>query len=295
LSVSLGLSDGRRIETELPAFVMAILNATPDSFWEGSRTPGYASATGALDADAAARGADMAFAFQADGADIIDIGGESTRPGSAYVTEEEELSRVIPLIKAIRKKSDVPISVDTRKSRVLEAALAEGADMLNDVSALADDPAMAPLAARTRIPVILMHKRGSPGDMQVNPFYDDPVREVIAELLARVRFAEDSGIARERIILDPGIGFGKRHSDNVALIAGLAEIAATGYPVLMALSRKSVIGEITSRTIEDRLAGTLAANLIAVQRGAFMLRVHDVRETCDALRVLKEIEIRKVH
>ncbi len=256
---------------------------------------GTNNATGTTGADAAARGADMALAFQADGADIIDIGGESTRPGSAYVTEEEELARVIPLIKAIRKRSDVPISVDTRKARVLEAALAEGADMLNDVSALADDPAMAPLAARTRIPVILMHKRGSPGDMQVNPLYEDPVREVIAELLARTQFAEDSGVARERIILDPGIGFGKRHSDNVALIAGLAEIAATGYPVLMALSRKSVIGEMTSRVIEDRLAGTLAANLIAVQRGAFMLRVHDVRETCDALRVLKEIETRGVH
>lgn len=292
MTATLELSGGRRIGTDLPAFVMAILNATPDSFWEGSRTPGSAGATGA---DAVARGADMALAFEADGADIIDIGGESTRPGSAYVTEEEELSRVIPLIKAIRKRSDVPISVDTRKARVLEAALAEGADMLNDVSALGDDPAMAPLAARARIPVILMHKRGSPGDMQVNPLYEDPVREVIAELLARARFAEDSGIARDRVILDPGIGFGKRHSDNVALIAGLAEIAATGYPVLMALSRKSVIGEMTSRAIEDRLAGTLAANLIAVQRGAFMLRVHDVRETCDALRVLKEIETRGVH
>lgn len=258
--------------------------------------PGAAgSGSVAAGSDATARGADMALAFQADGADIIDIGGESTRPGSAYVTEEEELARVIPLIKAIRKRSDVPISVDTRKARVLEAALAEGADMLNDVSALADDPAMATLAARARIPVILMHKRGSPGDMQENPFYEDPVREVIAELLSRARFAEASGIARDRIILDPGIGFGKRHSDNVALIAGLAEIAATGYPVLMALSRKSLIGEMTSRAIEDRLAGTLAANLIAVQRGAFMLRVHDVRETCDALRVLKEIETRGVH
>jgi dihydropteroate synthase len=283
---SLELSGGRIIESDLPALIMGILNATPDSFWEGSRTP---------DASDPERGAERALALRAEGSDVIDIGGESTRPGSSYVGEEEELSRVIPLIKAIRKRSDVPISVDTRKSRVLEAALGEGADILNDVSALEDDPAMAALAARAGIPVILMHRRGTPDSMQKNPWYGDPVREVTEELIARARYAQERGIARERIILDPGIGFGKRPADNVVLIAGLAEIVRAGYPVLMALSRKSCIGEMTGRETRDRLPGTLAANLLAVQRGAFMLRVHDVGETRDMLRVLKEIETRGIH
>jgi dihydropteroate synthase len=283
---TLELSGGRIIESDLPALIMGILNATPDSFWEGSRTP---------DASDPERGAERALALRAEGADVIDIGGESTRPGSAYVGEEEELARVIPLIKAIRKRSDVPISVDTRKARVLEAALGEGADILNDVSALEDDPAMASLAARAGIPVILMHRRGTPDSMQKNPSYGDPVREVTEELIARARYVQERGIARERIILDPGIGFGKRHADNVALIAGLAEIVRAGYPVLMALSRKSCIGEMTGRETRDRLPGTLAANLLAVQRGAFMLRVHDVGETRDMLRVLKEIETRGIH
>ena len=289
MTPSLTLANDRVVTTDLPALIMGIVNATPDSFWEGSR-----SLAGDR-ADPVARGVETALRMAADGADVIDVGGESTRPGSAYVSEEEELSRVVPLVRAIRKRNDVPISVDTRKSRVFEAAFAEGADMLNDVSALADDPDMARVAARAGVPVILMHKRGTPETMQVNPSYSDPVREVLDELLARVRFAEESGIARERIILDPGIGFGKRYGDNVAILAGLAEIAGAGYPVLMALSRKSCIGEMTGREIKDRLAGTIAANLVAVERGAFMLRVHDVAETRDALRVLKEIETRGIH
>ena len=281
---SLELSGNRRIETPLPAFIMAILNATPDSFWEGSR--------GGFSVAAAC---DSALGLVAEGADVIDIGGESTRPGAAYVSEDEELARVIPLVRAIRKRSPVPISIDTRKSRVLEAALAEGADILNDVSALADDPAMAGLAARSRVPVILMHKRGTPESMQANPEYANPVREVRDELLSRARFALEAGIAKDRIILDPGIGFGKRYEDNLALIAGLAEIVECGYPVLMALSRKSCIGTMTGRDVADRLSGTLAANLLAVERGAFMLRVHDVAETRDMLRVLQEIQNSGTH
>lgn len=281
---SLALAGNRRIESSLPAFIMAILNATPDSFWEGSRS--------GFDVEAAC---DVALGLVAEGADVIDIGGESTRPGAAYVGEEEELERVIPLVRAIRKRSPVPISVDTRKARVLEAALDEGADILNDVSALADDPAMAGLAARAGIPVILMHKRGNPESMQENPEYGDPVREVRDELLSRVRFALEAGIAKDRIILDPGIGFGKRYEDNRALIAGLAKIVECGYPVLMALSRKSCIGTMTGRDVADRLSGTLAANLLAVERGAFMLRVHDVAETRDTLRVLQEIQNSGIH
>lgn len=280
---TLPLAGGREIRTGHDAFVMGILNATPDSFWEKSRAASLA--------DGVAR----ALALVADGADIIDIGGESTRPGSAYVGEEEEISRVIPLVRAIRKETAVPISVDTRKAAVMRAAIDSGADICNDISALEDDPELAPLVASAGIPVILMHKKGSPVSMQDSPAYADPVREVAEYLFARARFAEGSGIARDRIILDPGIGFGKRYEDNCALIDGLAEIVRGGYPVLMALSRKSCVGTMTGRATPDRLAGTLAANLVAVRNGASLLRVHDVRETVDTLSVLQEIKARGIH
>ena len=262
---------------------MGILNATPDSFWEKSR------------AGSLAGGVSRALALVADGADIIDIGGESTRPGSAYVGEEEEISRVIPLVCAIRKESDVPISVDTRKASVMRAAIDSGADICNDISALEDDPELAPLVARAGVPVILMHKKGVPVSMQDSPSYADPVREVAEYLFAQARFAVERGIAPDRIVLDPGIGFGKRYEDNCALIDGLAEIVRGGYPVLMALSRKSCVGTMTGRETADRLAGTLAANLVAVQNGASFLRVHDVRETVDTLSVLQEIKLRGIH
>jgi dihydropteroate synthase len=256
---------------------MGILNATPDSFWEGSRAEGIAA------------GVERALAMESAGAGIIDVGGESTRPGSAYVDADEEIARVVPLVRAIRKASSVPISVDTRKAAVLEAALDAGADMCNDISALEDDPGMAPLVARTGIPVVLMHKKGIPVSMQENPVYNDAVREVRDYLRGRAEYAGSMGIARDRIVLDPGIGFGKRHTDNIALIAGLGDLAVLGYPVLMALSRKSCIGEITGRPTSGRLAGTLAANLVSVQKGATFLRVHDVAETRDMLSVLQEI------
>jgi dihydropteroate synthase len=282
MSLSLRLAS-RDISTGFSAFILGIVNATPDSFFESSRAPTLAA------------GVDHALALEAEGADIIDIGGESTRPGAAYVGDEEEIARVVPLVREIRKHSSVPISVDTRKSTVMRAALDAGADILNDVSALEDDPDLAMLAREAGIPVILMHKKGTPETMQSNPEYRDAVREVSDYLLSRAAFAERIGIARDRIILDPGIGFGKRHQDNCALIAGLAEIAAHGYPVLMALSRKSCIGAMTGRDAADRLAGTLAANLIAVQNGATFLRVHDVKETRDMLAVQQEITLRGIH
>ncbi len=273
----------REIVTEYPAFVMGILNATPDSFWAGSRTGGESGRS-------VAAGVERALRLAQDGADVIDIGGESSRPGSAYVSEDEELSRVIPLIEGIRRESAVPLSVDTRKSSVLVAALAAGADMLNDISGLSDDPGMARVAAAENIPVVIMHMKGSPKTMQDSPAYDNALEEVAAWLAERASWAEAAGIRRDRIILDPGIGFGKRHEDNLSLIAGTRRIAAAGYPVMMALSRKSCIGTITSRDVPDRLAGTLAANILAVQRGATWLRVHDVAETRDSLAVLREIE-----
>jgi len=280
---SLPLSGGRIVSTPLPALIMGIVNATPDSFWEGSRS---------LSAEEGAR---KALDLVAEGADLIDIGGESTRPGAAYVSPEEELARVIPLIEAIRRESSVPISVDTRKAAVLRAALDAGADMLNDVSALEDDPDMAPLAAARSIPVVLMHKRGIPVSMQDNPVYNDPVREVIDYLAARAAWAQERGIGRERIVLDPGIGFGKRYEDNCALIDATGELVALGYPVLMALSRKACIGQMTGRATEGRLIGTLAANQVSVAKGAKILRVHDVAATRDMLSAIQEIKNRGVH
>ncbi|ULQ59709.1 dihydropteroate synthase [Brucepastera parasyntrophica] len=271
------LSKGRILTASLPAFIMGIVNATPDSFWAQSRS-------GTL-----AAGLERALVMTEEGADMLDIGGESTRPGSVYIDEAEELRRVIPLVREIRKHTSIPISIDTRRSSVMKAALDEGADILNDISALEDDPGMIPLAAGTGIPVILMHKKGEPENMQNNPVYTDAVHEVSAYLFNRAEIVRQAGIQKEKIILDPGIGFGKRYEDNCALIAGLAEIGSEGYPVLMALSRKSFIGQITGRDTDNRLPGTLAANMLAVLNGAAILRVHDVAPARDMLAVLQEI------
>lgn len=266
----------RSISTSRPAFVMGIVNCTPDSFFSGSRG-----------------GADNALRLIDEGADIIDIGGESTRPGSAYVQEDEEIRRVIPVIRAVRKVSDIPISVDTRKSAVMKAAFDEGADILNDVSALEDDPDMAGLVSGLGIPVILMHRRGNPDVMQDNTVYKDIFSEVKAHLLERAGFAEKAGIARDKIILDPGIGFGKNLDGNLELISRCGEIGDGKYPVLMALSRKTCIGEMTGKDADGRLYGTLAADLISVLCGATFLRVHDVGPCVDSLNVLGALESAK--
>jgi len=282
MSVTLRLAN-REIRTGLSAFLMGILNATPDSFWEASRS---------LSVEA---GVERALAMEAEGADIIDIGGESSRPGSSYVDEAEELRRVIPVIKGIRKRSAVPISVDTRKAAVMREAIDAGADICNDISALEDDPSLAALVRDSGIPIILMHKQGIPETMQADPRYRDAVAEVKDYLFARALFAESAGIERNKIILDPGIGFGKRYEDNCSLIAGLASIALGEYPVLVALSRKTCIGKMTGSDTRDRLAGTIAANMLAVQCGAAIVRVHDVREHRDMLSVLQEITVSGIH
>lgn len=260
----------RNITTELPAFVMGIVNATPDSFFDKSRG-----------------GADDALRLVEEGSDILDIGGESTRPGSEYVSAEEEIRRVIPVIEAVRKVSDVPVSVDTRKFEVMKAAFDAGADILNDISALEDDERLAPFCAEAGIPVILMHKRGNPGTMQKNTVYDNIFDEVNEYLKKRVEFALDSGIAPEKIWLDPGIGFGKDVAGNFELIRRCGELCSGKYPVLMALSRKTCIGEVTGRAVQDRLYGTLAANLLSVQKGASIIRVHDVAAAVDSMKILK--------
>lgn len=261
---------------------MGILNATPDSFYAHSRSVDPAEA------------AERGLAMVADGADIIDIGGESSRPGSDYVEAGEELERVVPVVRRIRAESSVPISVDTRKAVVAAAALDAGADIVNDISALRDDPELASVCAERKAPVVLMHMRGTPKTMQKDPRYLDPIAEITAELSRFVDRALEAGI--EAIIVDPGIGFGKRPSDNLAILSNLDALGLLGQPVLIGLSRKSFLGMILRsedgkiRPVAERLSATLAAHAIAVLRGADILRVHDVRETADLVRVISAIE-----
>ena len=262
----------RIIKTENPAFVMGIVNATPDSFWEKSRG-----------------GFENAMRLIEEGADLLDIGGESTRPGSQYVEVEEEIRRVVPLVKEIRKVSDIPISIDTRKYEVMKAAFEEGADVLNDISALEDDKNLASFVSSIKIPVILMHKRGNPDIMQNRTDYKDVFKEVEDYLYSRIQFAKESGIEDENIILDPGIGFGKNLEANICLIKNCGKLCGGKFPVLMALSRKSCIGQITGKPVEERLAGTVTADILSVLAGAFMIRVHDVKEAVDSMKVLKAL------
>jgi dihydropteroate synthase len=256
--------------------IMGVLNVTPNSFSDGGR---YFNS---------ARAIEHARRMMDDGADLIDIGGESTRPGAVPVDEAEELRRVIPLVAALAGEG-VPVSVDTRKPAVMRAALDAGAAMINDVCGLTAPGAVEAVAAADA-GVCLMHMQGDPRTMQQAPAYDDVVAEVRRFLLARAAACEAAGIARERIVLDPGFGFGKTLKHNLALLAGLPALAAAGYPVLAGLSRKSSLGAITGRPPGERLAASLAAALAAVARGASIVRVHDVRETVDALQVWTAVQ-----
>ena len=252
--------------------LMGVVNVTPDSFSDGGRflTP--------------ARAIDHALALLAAGADVIDVGGESTRPGSQPTSADEELARVIPVLEGLRARVDAPLSIDTQKAAVAAAALAAGAEIINDVSALADE-GMAALAARTGAGLVLMHMRGQPRDMQDDPRYDDVVEDVRAFLDGRVEAAVAAGVPRDRILVDPGIGFGKTLEHNVALLAGLPRLRSLGCRVLVGLSRKGMIGALTGRPIEARAAGSVGGALAAVAAGADVVRVHDVAETVDALAV----------
>jgi dihydropteroate synthase len=255
--------------------VMGILNVTPDSFHGGGR---HLDLAGAL-----AHARQMA----ADGADVIDVGGESTRPGAAPVPETEELTRVVPVIEVLAADG-LLISADTRRPAVMRAAIDAGASMINDVGALAAPGALDVVAASDAA-VCLVHMQGEPQTMQHAPQYDDVVAEVRAFLVARGCACEDAGIARERIVVDPGFGFGKTLAHNLALLRALPDLAAAGYPVLAGLSRKSSLGAITGRPVEERMPASLAAALAAVARGAAIVRVHDVRETVDALKVWRAV------
>ncbi len=257
---------------------MGIVNVTPDSFSDGGRF---------LAPEAAV---EQARQLAEHGAAILDIGGESTRPFSEPVSMEEELHRVIPVIRAIRKETEIPISIDTTKAEVARQALAAGADIINDISAFRFDPLMVEVAREHNAPVILMHMKGTPGDMQINPQYSDVVKEVASFLRERVRWAMDRGIKRNRIIVDPGIGFGKGLQDNLALINHVNELRVDDLPVLIGPSRKAFIGTITGiKTPEERDHATLGAVAAAILRGAQIVRVHNVALTAQVVKVIDAI------
>ncbi|MCL6642921.1 MAG: dihydropteroate synthase [Candidatus Bipolaricaulota bacterium] len=260
--------------------VMGILNVTPDSFSDGGQF------------FALERAVEHARRLIAEGADILDIGGESSRPGAQPVPEEEELRRVVPVIRAIRQESAVPISIDTYKATVAEAALEAGADIVNDISALRFDPRMGEIIARARVPVVLMHMQGEPRTMQQNPVYTDVVREVKEFLAERIAFARAHGI--EKILVDPGIGFGKTVEHNIEILRRLGELRDLGCPILIGTSRKSFIGRLGSTTpeplpIHERLEGTIASTVIAVLNGAQIVRVHDVAPMKRALAIVDAV------
>ncbi len=260
--------------------IMGILNVTPDSFSDGGRF------------DDSRRAIAHALTMAGEGADIIDVGGESTRPGAEPVSEDEQLARILPVIRELRGAlpETVAISVDTTRARVAEAALEVGADLINDVSAGRDDPEMFALAARHIVPIVLMHMLGTPKTMQDSPHYEATVDEVLAFLVERARLAEAAGIARQRIILDPGIGFGKRKQDNLLLMAHLSRVCELGYDVLLGTSRKRFMGAVCNETRPEALvAATVATTALGVMAGVRVFRVHDVRENRQAADVVHAI------
>jgi dihydropteroate synthase len=258
--------------------VMGIVNVTPDSFSDG----GQFSSTDA----AVAHGLKLI----QHGADLLDIGGESSRPGAMAVPVEEELRRVLPVVERLAGQSTVPISVDTYKAEVASACLAAGARIINDITALTGDPAMPETARASRAGVILMHMQGTPATMQIAPAYENVVRDILHFFEARLQVLSDLGIAREQLAVDPGIGFGKKHEHNLELIARLDEFLQLGRPICLGVSRKGLLGKALDRPIERRLAGSLAVLCYAMSRGAVqIIRVHDVEETRDVVTMFEAI------
>ncbi|MFH1687434.1 MAG: dihydropteroate synthase [bacterium] len=278
--------DGRRLEFRpghclslARPLVMGVLNVTPDSFSDGGR---FATTEQAVE---------HALRLEEDGADIIDIGGESTRPGAEPVDEDKEKERVLPVIRRLRDLSDIPISIDTYKSGVAEAALAAGADMVNDVSACSFDTHMFAVLAATGAPVVLMHMQGSPREMQVNPHYEDCVAEIKVYLQKRIERCLVMGIDRSKIIVDPGIGFGKRLEDNLQILRRFNEFLELRVPVMIAASRKSFIGKLHNPDSppDERIGGSLAAAIAGANAGASIIRAHDVAQTVEAMHVTQAI------
>ena len=282
----------RRFKLRLPSktlllgertLVMGVLNVTPDSFSDGGLF---------LNTDAAVA---RALEIERAGADILDIGGESTRPGSKGVSAKEELQRILPVLEKLRGKIQIPISVDTSKSEVAEAAAAAGAEILNDVTALRNDPRIAEVARRRKLPLILMHMRGEPRTMQKGPFAKDVIRDVLTGLRRAIAFARRAGVAKSQIIIDPGIGFGKNYAQNLELLRRLPELSKLGYPLLVGTSRKSFIAHILrtqsqqSSEADDRIWGTGATVAASILQGAHIVRVHDVAEMVQVARVTDAI------
>jgi len=265
---------------------MGILNVTPDSFSDGGF---FINKNNAIN---------HAVRMQEEGADIIDIGGESTRPGAKAVSVKEEIRRVVPVIKELVKKMKIPISIDTYKSAVAEAALSVGASMVNDISGLRFDPRMPEVAAAHKVPVVIMHIKGTPGNMQKNPFYNALIPEITDYLREGIEIARHAGIAEDKIIIDPGIGFGKTVEHNLEIIKRLGEFAGFEKPILIGASRKSFIGKIfCDLPVTERLEGTAAAVAIGIFNGANMIRVHDIKamnraaKVADAIKNIRRIEI----
>jgi len=273
------LSNGRALDMSR-TLVMGVLNVTPDSFSDGGRFLNPVVAV------------TRAQKMIQDGADIIDIGGESTRPGARKITADEEIQRTIPIIESVRKSSDIPISIDTAKSEVAKAALETGADIVNDISALRFDPDLADVIKKHNAPAILMHMLGTPETMQVNPHYDDCIKEITDFLKERITCCLEKGISQDKIIIDPGIGFGKRIKDNLSILKNLDKFRKLGHPVLVGASRKSFIAGVTgNKNIPDqRIGGSLAAIFYAVNSGCEIVRVHDVAETVEAIKVLNAVQ-----
>lgn len=262
---------GRRLVLDRTR-IMGILNLTPDSFSDGGQWQGESAAI------------QHVLDMQEAGADIIDIGGESTRPGAKAVSLQQELDRVIPVIEAIVPQLSIPVSIDTSKPQVMREAVAAGAGMINDVFALRQEGAVQAVTDLD-VPVCLMHMQGDPRVMQNNPRYDDVATEVKGFLLERAAVCERNGIDKENIVLDPGFGFGKTLQQNIALFHALPSLMASGYPVLVGVSRKAMIGQLTGKDLTERLAGSITAAALAARMGVGFIRVHDVAETHDALKV----------
>lgn len=268
---------GRSFDLTAAPLVMGVLNLTPDSFSDGSSYNSVQSAVAA------------AKQMVADGADIIDVGGESTRPGASAVSAREEIERVLPVIKALLGKVPVPISIDTWKSEVADASLNAGAEIVNDISAMTFDAKMLQVVAESEAAVILMHSRGRPADMQKNTVYSDIVSEVRSFLEERIEAAVSAGIDPERIVVDPGIGFGKSVSGNMEIIRRLDEFMVLNRPVLVGTSRKSFIGAVLNREVPERVFGTAASVAVAMMNGASIFRVHDVRAMRDTVDMVRAI------
>ncbi|MFN3477034.1 MAG: dihydropteroate synthase [Candidatus Methylomirabilales bacterium] len=266
-----------RLELGRRTFVMGVLNVTPDSFSDGGLflDPG--------------RAVEYAHRMVEEGADLIDIGGESTRPGALPVPVEEELRRVLPVVRTLTKELSVPISVDTYKAEVAEAVLACGADLINDIGGLRLDPRMASVVAKARAGLVIMHMKGTPRTMQHNPTYEDLMGEILAFLKRQVERAEEAGIDPSAILVDPGLGFGKRPEHNLIILQRLKELQLLGKPILIGPSRKAFIGHVLGLPVEDRLEGTLACGAAAVWNGAHVIRVHDVKPMARLVRMLDAI------